>query len=80
MSARGTLYCPGGAAPREREEPARAALWRGSDFLDLLADDHWIVAPNLLRAHLPVVEAAVVLVAVPVHGAEQTAASALETG
>lgn len=54
--------------------------WRGggSYLLDLLADDDGVVPADLLRAHLPVVERAVVLVAVPVHRAEEAAASALE--
>lgn len=49
------------------------------NLLDLLAHHHRIVAPNLLGTVFPVVEAALVLVAVPVHGAEQAAASALES-
>lgn len=44
----------------------------------LLGDDDGVVAADLLRAELPVVERALVLVTVPVHGAEQPAASALE--
>lgn len=50
----------------------------GSYLVDLLRDDDGVVAPDLLRAQLPVVERALVLVAVPVHRAEQTAAAALE--
>lgn len=44
----------------------------------LLRDDDGVVAADLLRAELPVVERALVLVAVPVHGAEQPSAAALE--
>lgn len=49
------------------------------NLLDFLAHHHRIVAPNLLGTVFPVVERALVLVAVPVHGAEQAAASALES-
>lgn len=48
------------------------------DLLNLLADHHRIVAPNLLRTQLPIVERALVLVGIPVDGAEQTAAPTLE--
>lgn len=44
----------------------------------LLGDDDGVVAADLLRAELPVVERALVLVAVPVHRAEQPPAAALE--
>lgn len=50
----------------------------GSYLVYLLRHHDGVVAPDLLRAQLPVVERAVVLVAVPVHGAEQPAAAALE--
>lgn len=51
----------------------------GSYLVYLLRDDDWIVASDLLRAELPVVERALVLVAVSMNGAEQTSAAALET-
>lgn len=54
-------------------------MWRGSNFLDLLSDDNGVVASYLLRPHLPVVERAVVLVAVSVHGAEQPTTTALKS-
>lgn len=65
---------------------ARARTWVvedahvscGSYLLYLLADDHWVVSTDLLRAHLPVVERTLVLVAVPVHRAVEAPASALE--
>lgn len=44
----------------------------------LLRDHDGVVAADLLRAELPVVERALVLVRVPVHRAEQPAAAALE--
>lgn len=50
----------------------------GSYLVYLLGDDDGVVAADLLRAELPVVERALVLVAVPVHGAEQPSAAALE--
>lgn len=56
----------------------RCGSGRGSYLVYLLADDDGVVAADLLRAELSVVERALVLVAVPVHGAEQPAASTLE--
>lgn len=50
----------------------------GSYLVDLLRHHDGVVAPDLLRAQLSVVERAFVLVAVPVHGAEQSSAAALE--
>lgn len=51
----------------------------GSYLVYLLGNDDGVVAADLLRAQLPVVEGALVLVAVPVHRAEQAPAAALET-
>lgn len=50
-----------------------------SNLLNLLAHNNWIIAPNLLLPMRPVVERTLVLVAVSVHRAEQSSASALET-
>lgn len=50
----------------------------GSYFVYLLRHDDGVVAAYLLRAELPVVERALVLVAVSVHRTEQTPAAALE--
>lgn len=49
-----------------------------SYLLDLLADHHGVVSTDFLRAHLPVVEGTVVLVAVSVHGAVKAPAATLE--
>lgn len=49
------------------------------NFLNLLADDDGIVAPNLLCTVLSIIETAVVFVTVPMDCAEQTSATALET-
>lgn len=49
------------------------------DFVDLLADDHGVLLPDLLRSLGPVVEAAVVDVRVPVGAAKHVSTPAAKT-